>query len=106
MDIHAPPENLPRILDVTSNFHKLVLARIANKEYCPHAWHTGSGWSFKDGLGERSYFFLRLKKPAATEPNPSRPNKGNGEAVWGSFCPEAALLSAEAMVPLEAGAAL
>jgi hypothetical protein len=52
------------------------------------------------------YFFLRLKKPAAIEPKPSRPNNGRGEAVWGSFCPEAALSSAEATVVLAAGAAL
>ena len=33
------------------------------------------------------YFFLRPKKPAAKEPNPSKPSNGSGEAVWGSFCP-------------------
>jgi hypothetical protein len=37
-----------------------------------------------------SYFFLRLKKPAAKEPNPSKPSNGSGEAVWGSFCPASA----------------
>jgi hypothetical protein len=34
------------------------------------------------------YFFLRPKKPAAKEPNPSKPSNGSGEAVWGSFWPE------------------
>ena len=38
-----------------------------------------------------SYFFLRPKKPAAKEPNPSKPSNGSGEAVWGSFWPEFAL---------------
>lgn len=33
------------------------------------------------------YFFLRPRKPAANEPNPSRPSSGSGEAVWGSFWP-------------------
>jgi hypothetical protein len=67
--------------------------------------HTGSGWSFKDVYVKCYLFFLRLKKPAAMEPNPSSPNKGSGEAVWGSFCPAAALSSEEAIAPLEAGAA-
>jgi hypothetical protein len=49
---------------------------------------------------------LRLKKPAAMEPTPSRPNSGRGEAVWGSFSPEALLSSAEATVEFAAGAAL
>ena len=30
---------------------------------------------------------MRLKKPAAKEPNPSKPSNGSGEAVWGSFWP-------------------
>jgi hypothetical protein len=34
-----------------------------------------------------SYFFLRLIKPVNSEPRPSSPSKGSGEAVWGSFCP-------------------
>ena len=44
------------------------------------------------------YFFLRPKRPAAKEPNPSRPSNGSGEAVWGSFWPALAfaLWSAEA----------
>lgn len=40
------------------------------------------------------YFFLRPKKPAAKEPNPSKPSNGSGEAVWGSFCPAFAFWSA------------
>jgi hypothetical protein len=36
------------------------------------------------------YFFLRPKKPAAKEPNPSKPSNGSGEAVWGSFWPASA----------------
>jgi hypothetical protein len=40
------------------------------------------------------YFFLRLKKPAAKEPNPSKPSNGSGEAVWGSFWPASAFASA------------
>lgn len=39
------------------------------------------------------YFFLRPKKPAAKEPNPSKPSNGSGEAVWGSFWPASALLA-------------
>ena len=31
---------------------------------------------------------MRPKKPAAKEPNPSKPSNGSGEAVWGSFWPE------------------
>jgi len=31
---------------------------------------------------------LRPRKPAAKEPNPSKPSNGSGEAVWGSFWPE------------------
>jgi hypothetical protein len=42
-------------------------------------------------FSEQSYFFLRLKKPAAIDPNPSRLNSGSGEAVCGSFFPAAAL---------------
>ena len=30
---------------------------------------------------------MRPKRPAAKEPNPSRPSNGSGEAVWGSFWP-------------------
>jgi hypothetical protein len=44
------------------------------------------------------YFFLRLIKPAAMEPNPSRPSSGSGEAVWGSFCPAFAFWSAAAVL--------
>jgi hypothetical protein len=40
------------------------------------------------------YFFLRPKKPAAKEPNPSKPSNGSGEAVWGSFWPASAFWSA------------
>jgi hypothetical protein len=40
------------------------------------------------------YFFLRPKKPAAKEPNPSKPSNGSGEAVCGSFCPAFAFWSA------------
>jgi hypothetical protein len=40
------------------------------------------------------YFFLRLKKPAAMDPNPSKPSSGSGEAVWGSFWPAFAFWSA------------
>jgi hypothetical protein len=64
MDIHAPPENLPRILDVTSNFHKLVLARIANKEYCPHAWHAGSGWN-DEVIDVKCFLFLFAAEEAS-----------------------------------------
>jgi hypothetical protein len=39
------------------------------------------------------YFFLRPKKPAAKEPNPSKPSNGSGEAVWGSFWPASALFA-------------
>lgn len=34
-----------------------------------------------------TYFFLRLINPVISEPKPSNPSKGSGEAVWGSFCP-------------------
>jgi len=44
------------------------------------------------------YFFLRLKKPAAMDPNPSRPSSGSGEAVWGSFWPAFAFWSAAAVL--------
>jgi hypothetical protein len=44
------------------------------------------------------YFFLRLKKPAAMEPNPSKPSSGSGEAVWGSFWPAFAFWSAAAVL--------
>jgi hypothetical protein len=45
-------------------------------------------------LSQCSYFFLRLIKPAAIEPNPSRPSNGSGDAVCGSFWPAFALWSA------------
>jgi hypothetical protein len=38
--------------------------------------------------------FLRLKKPTAIKPNPTRASNGSGEAVWGSF---SALLSDDAI---------
>jgi hypothetical protein len=41
-----------------------------------------------------NYFFLRPRRPAAKEPNPSRPSSGSGEAVWGSFWPASAVWSA------------
>jgi hypothetical protein len=44
------------------------------------------------------YFFLRLKKPAAMDPNPSKPSSGSGEAVWGSFWPAFAFWSAAAVL--------
>jgi hypothetical protein len=44
------------------------------------------------------YFFLRPRKPAAMEPNPSRPSSGSGEAVWGSFWPAFAFWSAAAVL--------
>jgi hypothetical protein len=40
------------------------------------------------------YFFLRPRKPAAKEPNPSKPSNGSGEAVWGNFSPAFAFWSA------------
>ena len=30
---------------------------------------------------------MRPRRPAAMEPNPSKPSNGSGEAVWGSFWP-------------------
>jgi hypothetical protein len=63
-----------------------MFSRNQPKENCPHALHTGSYL-----VNEQSYFFLRLKKPAAIDPNPSRLNSGSGEAVCGSFFPAAAL---------------
>jgi hypothetical protein len=44
------------------------------------------------------YFFLRLKKPAAMDPSPSKPSSGSGEAVWGSFWPAFAFWSAAAVL--------
>jgi hypothetical protein len=44
------------------------------------------------------YFFLRLKKPAAMDPTPSKPSSGSGEAVWGSFWPAFAFWSAAAVL--------
>jgi hypothetical protein len=44
------------------------------------------------------YFRLRLKKPAAIDPNPSKPSRGSGEAVWGSFWPAFAFWSAAAVL--------
>jgi hypothetical protein len=44
------------------------------------------------------YFFLRLKKPAAMDPNPSKPSSGSGEAVWGSFWPAFAFWSPVAVL--------
>jgi hypothetical protein len=44
------------------------------------------------------YFFLRPRKPAAMEPNPSKPSSGSGEAVWGSFCSAFAFWSATAVL--------
>jgi len=44
------------------------------------------------------YFFLRLKKPAAMDPNPSKPSSGSGEAVWGSFWPAFAFWSPAAVL--------
>jgi hypothetical protein len=44
------------------------------------------------------YFFLRPRKPAAMEPNPSKPSSGSGEAVWGSFWPAFAFWSAAAVL--------
>jgi hypothetical protein len=41
------------------------------------------------------YFFRRLIKPVTSEPKPSRPSRGSGEAVWGSFCPAFAFWSLE-----------
>jgi hypothetical protein len=45
-----------------------------------------------------SYFFLRLIKPAAMDPNPSKPSSGSGEAVWGSFSPAFAFWSPVAVL--------
>ena len=38
-------------------------------------------------LSKDVYFFLRLITPVTSEPRPSKPSRGSGEAVWGSFCP-------------------
>src|SRR5215813_14147747 len=44
-----------------------------------------------------SYFFLRLIKPVTSEPRPSSPSRGSGEAVCGRFfSPAFAFWSAEA----------
>jgi hypothetical protein len=50
---------------------------------------------------------LRLKNPAATEPKPSNPSSGSGEAVWGSFCPALAEVASVVVAALlSAGVAL
>jgi hypothetical protein len=50
------------------------------------------------------YFFLRPRKPAAKDPNPSKPSNGSGEAVWGSFWLASALVFWSAAAELSAAA--
>lgn len=50
----------------------------------------------------------RVNRPVASEPRPSRPRNGSGEAVCGrlpALLPAAPLLCAVVSVPVEAGAA-
>src|SRR5579859_3505414 len=57
--------------------------------------------AFAPGIGKvtGSYFLRRQLKPPVSDPSPSRPSSGRGEAVCGSFCWAFSSMSLNCLTP-------